>query len=99
MSLTDPMATAPAFAEDPDDALDAPAFQAAFEAMGGAQALALWAEANPAEFFTLFARSLGRAAPAPPVWAQVTNIPVDPALTEEEWIQSVQALRTSQEQG
>ncbi len=41
MSLTDPDGDRAGFAPGgSDDALDAPAFQAAFEAMGGAQALA-----------------------------------------------------------
>lgn len=32
------------------------AFQIAFDAMGGGQSLALWAAANPTEFYKLYAR-------------------------------------------
>jgi|HubBroStandDraft_4_1064222.scaffolds.fasta_scaffold717285_1 hypothetical protein len=62
------------------------AFLVAFEALGGAKGLADWAQANPTQFYRLYFHMLSRAAPAAPVYADVSDTPVSyEPLSEDAW--------------
>ena len=94
MSLTNIAPTNPAPDEADDEASHADAlraaFQGAFEALGGVEALAWWGLNDPARFYAAFARLLsGRRADAAMQFADVSDVPLGEPMTEEEWIRSV----------
>jgi hypothetical protein len=62
------------------------AFRVAFAALGGARALADWAQANPTQFYRLYFHTLSRAAPAAREYADVSDTPVSyEPLSEDAW--------------
>jgi hypothetical protein len=62
------------------------AFRVAFAALGGARALADWAQANPTQFYRLYFHLLSRAAPAAREYGYVSDTPVpDQPLSEDAW--------------
>jgi hypothetical protein len=62
------------------------AFQAAFEAIGGAEGLAEWARANRTQFYTMFLKLVPASAETGAPLAEVSEAP----LSEREWSERAQ---------
>jgi hypothetical protein len=68
------------------------AFQAVFDAMGGAEALACWAHTHPTQFYLTLGRLLTPGAPAGAVPAEVSEVPLDAEpMSPDTWALSVRA--------
>jgi hypothetical protein len=90
---------APATDQDYLDAADPirEAFLIAFALLGGPKALADWGQVNPPQFYDALGKFVSAPKPGAEPYADVTDIPIGPELTQEEWVVSMQKYKAEEE--